>query len=270
MTMQRGFFVLALTGLLSACASGGNNTSKVTFGSGNGTAATDATDGETDPSSDSDGSTGSSETSPSGSDSDSDSTTTEDPTDSSTAGPTTEDLDTSSSDTTGSESDSDTDPDTEGDTDTDTGGDLNCAEGIGLACTEATDLGPIQEGQMASSLTNKVLPGSENWFWIQFPSDTRPGGGTPSIELSVNEANAFSMEIIMGDPCVDGPLGCGIGGDDNGQAGTVTHWTFVDDNEQCCAPPNDSMTPWPAEVFVRVFRDDDVETCRSYQITASR
>ncbi|MCA9691399.1 MAG: hypothetical protein R3A51_09615 [Nannocystaceae bacterium] len=216
---------------------------------------TDGTAGPTDGTGSGTESTGSTDSSAS-----SDPTTT-DPTD--TVG-----TDSSDSDPTDPTTDS-TDP-TITDTDTTDTGPLDCDEGFGLTCDAPTNLGPVLENASVSSLMNTITPDASNWFRVQFPSMARPGGGTPTIVFDVNENDAFAFELYNGgNPCVDAPASCASGGV-GGLATDLQQWTFTDDVMDCCAPPDDSMVPWPAEVFLRVYRIDGENTCATYVLTAKR
>lgn len=146
----------------------------------------------------------------------------------------------------------------------------DCPEdGVSGACNSPTDLGVIELGGSTLGVVG-TLPqeGTLDWYTVSFPAAARPGEGTPTISFSVNTGDAFAFDVVanecdaQGAPCTDG-----------GMAGTavgLTQWTFADTDPMCCAPPMDSLVPWPNQVYVRVYRTTMGASCDSYQLQASR
>ncbi len=138
----------------------------------------------------------------------------------------------------------------------------------GDACESATDLGVMAEGDMMM-VPPGVLPntGDEDWFRVDFPASTEmgtPGGGTPAIELVMNEGSAFRFEVRS---TCSTTLGCG----DGMSARDVDSWSFVDDQ----AMEGDEQwstrdVPWPESAVIRVYRPVGTGDCQQYQLRISR
>jgi hypothetical protein len=166
-----------------------------------------------------------------------------------------------------------TDPTTGTDTDDPTTGTtgLDCDDGLGNLCGNPYDLGSIAEGETVMSQTSTIItPGVADWFQVAFPAINRPGGGTPSISFLQNDDDAFRFDVFTGMPCGGEAASCGEGGDENSQATNLDEYTYTDDQPDCCSPPDDSMVPWPGQLYIRVYRVDDGQTCSAYQLTLSR
>lgn len=216
---------------------------------GNGNSATDASSTSEANTSDA------SDASASGSDSSTSTTTTPGTSDPGTSDPTT------------------TDPTTGTDTDDPTTGTtgLDCDDGLGNLCGNPYDLGSIAEGETVMSQTSTIItPGVADWFQVAFPAINRPGGGTPSISFLQNDDDAFRFDVFTGMPCGGEAASCGEGGDENSQATNLDEYTYTDDQPDCCSPPDDSMVPWPGQLYIRVYRVDDGQTCSAYQLNLSR
>jgi len=148
---------------------------------------------------------------------------------------------------------------------------LDCDDGLGNLCGNPYDLGSLAEGETALSQTSTIITaGVADWFQVAFPAVNRPGGGTPSISFVQNDDDAFRFDVFTGMPCGGEAASCGDGGDDNGQATDLTEYTYTDDQPDCCEPPDDSMVPWPGQLYIRVYRVDDGQTCSAYQLSLSR
>ncbi len=159
---------------------------------------------------------------------------------------------------------------TDGTTTTGTTG-LDCDDGLGNLCGNPYDLGTIAEGETVMSQTSTIITaGVADWFQVAFPAINRPGGGTPSISFLQNDDDAFVFDVFTGMPCGGEAASCGEGGDENSQATNLTEYTYTDDQPDCCAPPDDSMVPWPGQLYIRVYRADEGDTCSAYQLTLSR
>ncbi len=148
---------------------------------------------------------------------------------------------------------------------------LDCDDGLGNLCGNPYDLGSIAEGETVMSQTSTIITaGVADWFQVAFPAINRPGGGTPSISFLQNDDDAFVFDVFTGMPCGGEAASCGEGGDENSQATNLTEYTYTDDQPDCCSPPDDSMVPWPGQLYIRVYRADGGETCSAYRLTLSR
>jgi hypothetical protein len=145
----------------------------------------------------------------------------------------------------------------------------------GDACESATDLGSLAEGEMMMPEPG-VLPmtGDEDWFRVDFPlammsmdpdaGAGSPGGGMPSIELAMNEGDAFRFEVRG---TCSTTLGCG----DGMSARDVDAWSFVDD--QSIEGEEQYTTrdvPWPESAVIRVYRPVGTGDCQRYQLRVTR
>lgn len=141
-------------------------------------------------------------------------------------------------------------------------------EGHGDACESATDLGVLAAGDMMMPPLG-VLPttGDEDWFRVDFPADVEmntPGGGMPSVELVVNEGDAFRFEVRG---TCSTTLGCG----DGMSARDVDAWTFVDDQSMEGDEQYSTRdVPWPEAAVIRVYRPVGTGDCQQYQLRVSR
>lgn len=146
----------------------------------------------------------------------------------------------------------------------------DCPEdGVSGACNSPTDLGTVEVGGSVMGVVGTVPQADAlDWYSVSFPAAGRPGDGTPTISFAINTGDAFAFDVVanqcdaQGAPCTSGGMG--------GVAVGLTSWTFVDDDPGCCTPPQDSMVPWPNQVFVRVYRTSMGESCDTYQLQASR
>jgi hypothetical protein len=139
-------------------------------------------------------------------------------------------------------------------------------DGVSGNCNEPTDLGDVAVGETALSVVGTVP--DENgldWFTVSFPSDGRPGGGMPSIEFEINQGDAFMFDVVAAQ-CQATGIDCGDGGAGIG----LDAWSFVDDNPDCCSPPNHGLVPWPEQVFLRVYRTTPGSSCATYQLRVTR
>jgi hypothetical protein len=114
-----------------------------------------------------------------------------------------------------------------------------------------------------------VLPqaGDEDWFRVDFPPSEEmntPGGGTPSIELTMNDGEAFRFEVRGS--CTE-TLGCG----DGMSARDIDTWTFVDDRSDAGVTQWSTRdVPWPGAAVIRVYRPVGSGDCQRYQLRVSR
>ena len=142
-------------------------------------------------------------------------------------------------------------------------------DGISGNCDTPTDLGTLMPGDTAMGVVGNVpQEGSLDWYTVSFPTAIRPGEGMPTIGFAINEGDAFVFDVV-GAACEVAGTPCSSGGT-NGAAIAVTDWSFVDDVPDCCTPPDDSMVPWPNQIFVRVYRTTMGPSCATYQLQVSR
>ncbi len=142
-------------------------------------------------------------------------------------------------------------------------------DGVSGSCNSPTDLGSIEVGGSETSVVGTVpQEGSVDWYTISFPAPMRPGEGTPTIGFSINTGDAFAFDVVDNQCDAQGAT-CTTGGT-GGAAVGLTSWSFVDDDPGCCAPPMDSMVPWPNQIYVRVYRTTMGASCDTYQLQASR
>lgn len=178
----------------------------------------------------------------------------------STSEPTTSESESASATTVGTTTD-----DTEGGT---TG--LDCADGLGNLCGNPMDVGVVEAGGSAMTPMGTIITaGVSDWYRVQFPAIGRPGGGTPTIQFMMNEDDAFVFDLTTELPCMGTAVTCQMGGE-AGTAKKLTEFTFVDSDPMCCSPPMDAQDPWPANLFVRVYRADGGQTCSAYQLVFTR
>lgn len=156
----------------------------------------------------------------------------------------------------------------------DTGTTPTCTdEGHGVACESPTDLGSLEPGDEMTTMVG-YLPttGAEDWFTIGFPSLGMPnmaGGGTPSLELTMNEGEAFRFEVRT---TCSATFACG----DGSGARDIASWSYTDDQSPMEAEESGEMdfstrdVPWPETVYVRVYRAVGPADCSAYQLTVSR
>lgn len=138
----------------------------------------------------------------------------------------------------------------------------------GDTCEAATDLGSFMEGETMSPTPGSITTaGGEDWYRMDFPPNPEmntPGGGTPTVEFSVNEGDAFRLEVL--DTCTT-PLSCSEGM----TATDVTAWSFVDDQSlEGLEQWTTRDVPWPASVLVRVYRPTGAPDCQRYRLSISR
>jgi hypothetical protein len=140
--------------------------------------------------------------------------------------------------------------------------DLNSA-----ACATPTNLGSMNAGDPAITAVGRVPdPNGSDWFQIQFPS---AGAGTVDIKLSVNEGDAFRLEVKA--DCGSGQLGCMV--EDGGVGIGITEWQFSDNCQGDTNPGRCSSrsVAWPSTVIFRVFRSVAAGTsCASYNVVITR
>jgi len=151
----------------------------------------------------------------------------------------------------------------------DTGPPPTCTDDdYGDTCESATDLGSLMEGETMSPPPGSLPEtGDEDWYRVDFPANPEmntPGGGTPSIEISVNEGDGFRFEVL--DTCSTS-LGCS----DGMSAVDVDAWSFVDDQSMEGDQQWTSRDlPWPESIVIRVYRLTGAGDCQRYRLSISR
>jgi len=142
-------------------------------------------------------------------------------------------------------------------------------DGISGDCNMPTDMGMLNVGESKPGVVANIpQENALDWYTVAFPAAARPGEGTPTIEFAINENDAFVFDVVVGQ-CEAGGVTCTSGG--TGGAGIgLTSWSFVDDQKGCCTPPNDSMVPWPNQVYLRVYRTTPGASCDAYQLQFNR
>jgi len=141
-------------------------------------------------------------------------------------------------------------------------------EGYGAACETATDLGTVAPGDEQLTMIGHLLStGDEDWFRVEFPAmgPAMAGGGTPSVELTRNDGNAFRFEVRG---TCSASLACGDGATGARDLGS---WSFTDDQAMEGEDAYSTRdVPWPSPILVRVYRAVGVGDCSSYQLRVSR
>lgn len=143
------------------------------------------------------------------------------------------------------------------------------ADNVSGNCNMPTDLGMLQPGESKMGVVGNVpQEDAIDWYTVSFPAASRPGMGTPTISFAINEADAFVFDVVTGQ-CAAAGATCLTGGT-GGQAIGLTEWSFADNDPMCCTPPNDSMVPWPNQIWLRVYRTSAGASCGAYQLQLSR
>lgn len=143
-------------------------------------------------------------------------------------------------------------------------------DGVGSNCNLPFDLGVITTGGMKMGVVGNVpVENNFDWYQVSFPTEARPGDGTPTISFAINEGEQFVFDVLT-DQCGAGGMACGNAGAPDGIAEGLTEFTFVDDDPGCCTEPMHALVPWPDLVYVRVYRTSAGSSCAAYQLQVSR
>lgn len=142
-------------------------------------------------------------------------------------------------------------------------------DGVSGACNSPTDLGAVDLGGSMLSVVGTIpQEGTIDWYTVSFPAAARPGAGTPTIDFAINTGDQFAFDVVpnqcdaQGAPCTEGgTAGVAVG---------LTSWSFADTDPGCCAPPMDSLVPWPSQIYVRVYRTTMGASCDTYQLRVTR
>lgn len=143
-------------------------------------------------------------------------------------------------------------------------------DGVGSNCNLPYDLGELTAGgSMMSVIGNVPVEANYDWYQVRFPSEVRPGEGTPTITFTINEGDQFVFDVLT-DQCGVGGMPCGNAGAPDGIAEGLTEFTFVDDDPGCCTEPMHALVPWPDLVYIRVYRTTQGSSCATYQLQVTR
>lgn len=126
---------------------------------------------------------------------------------------------------------------------------------IGNTCADALDLGVFNVGD-SGTVSGKLPVGStEDWFRLSFPAAFgRPGGGAPRLELTASPDSSYRIETRT--ECAAAP-----------SCSNATLFEFTD-NQSPTYQVN--STPWPTDVYVRVYRTSTDPQCTDWEVSISR
>lgn len=142
-------------------------------------------------------------------------------------------------------------------------------DGVSGNCNMPTDIGMLVVGDNKLGVVGNVpAENALDWYVVHFPAPMRPGEGTPTIQFSVNEGDAFVFDVVTAQ-CEAAGSACTSGGTAGAAIG-LTSWTFVDDDPGCCTPPMDALVAWPNDLYLRVYRTSAGASCAAYQLQFSR
>ncbi len=156
-----------------------------------------------------------------------------------------------------------------------------CAEGM------AGKLGQIAEGGVVPPIKGTILGkdngvgnGAEDWYWVEFPEamamGPRPNAGRITVSFAVNPGDPtnpdyrFEVYKTCGGKSFEGlAANFGMG------APPAREWTFFDQHMPPNPNPNPNPNykndvPWPAKVFIRVFRVNNDQVCSEYTLQVAR
>ncbi|MFK7986000.1 MAG: putative metal-binding motif-containing protein [Sandaracinaceae bacterium] len=151
-------------------------------------------------------------------------------------------------------------------------------DGGGGVCGAALALGSLSTaGSSLPAYTGTLLPGTDDWFSVTFPSGGRgPGNGAPRISVSNIDGGPNPFRLSLYGSCLGfpgSPLGnCNSPGDAPNADGVVS-FTFQD-NASTPGPRahTTSLVSWPSTIVFRVARSGTSTSCddASYTLTVSR
>jgi len=139
----------------------------------------------------------------------------------------------------------------------------------GASCAMAHPLGTVAVGAMAMSDVAVIpMAGGEDWYSVTFTPLSSPmmfGGGTPRIRFSMNEGDAFRLDVST---ACGAAATCGMGAP---TATALTEYSFTDDQSM----PGDNqwssrMNAWPTTLHIRVRRTTPGASCAHYVVAVSR
>jgi len=132
-------------------------------------------------------------------------------------------------------------------------------------CTAATNLGSLAKGQATNVVGLTPGSGASDWFVVAFPPNYDTGlhgTGSPTISLSVNPNGEFAIDIVP--DCSTSPSATCTPNSVSGVAG----WAFTDSTAGTAWSYR--SYPWPATVYVRVYRIASGLSCDQYTLAVSR
>ena len=103
---------------------------------------------------------------------------------------------------------------------------------------------------------------SEDWFYIAFPSSSRPGAGQPQLSFSASTPTGFLFDVYA--DCAGTLRGCGYPSATS--AAGLRSWDFSDGP---ATTGSGNMVAWPTEVWVRVYRITTPTSCTDASYTLS-
>ncbi len=145
-------------------------------------------------------------------------------------------------------------------------------------------LGVIEEGQQAQNVPVGVIPhidngvgnGAEDWYRVEFSDAGNPGArlqsGSIRVSFAENENDDYRFEVFR--TCNGLPWSGGLATQFGPGSPPAREWWFFDNH---AAPANmpvpalykDNVT-WPNQVYIRVFRVQNPNTCSKYQLSIQR
>lgn len=150
-----------------------------------------------------------------------------------------------------------------------------CAEGM------AGKLGVIAEGGVVPPIKGTITKlGASDWYWVEFPEamamGVRPNAGKIIVTFANNPGDPanpdYRFEVFKN--CGDMPF-TGLGAKYGQGAPPALEWDFFDQHMPPNPNPNPNPnyvnnTPWPAKVYIRVFRANNDASCSEYTLQVSR
>ncbi|MEZ4379796.1 MAG: hypothetical protein R3A79_00490 [Nannocystaceae bacterium] len=144
------------------------------------------------------------------------------------------------------------------------------------ACGEdgLAKLGTVSKGQelldlpkgVVVDIDNGVGNGAEDWYWVEFPEQSRPSSGTIIVDFAANDGADYRFEVFRG--CDEAPWANGLATAFGAGAPPALEWSFNDTNVNNAKYSNQVV--WPSKVFIRVFRVQNDSTCSGYQLRVRR
>ena len=166
---------------------------------------------------------------------------------------------------------------------------MNCscsetpADVAGETCAEGMPgkLGVIAEGGVVPPIKGTITKlGASDWFWVEFPeamaNGPRPNAGKIIVTFANNPGDPanpdYRFEVFKN--CGDMPF-TGLGAKYGMGAPPAREWDFFDAHMPPNPDPNPNPnyvnnTPWPAKVYIRVFRANNDGACSEYTLQVSR
>jgi hypothetical protein len=140
-------------------------------------------------------------------------------------------------------------------------------DSAGAGCGSARDLGAVAVGASAMSEV-AVIPvaGGEDWYSVTLAPLASPmtfGGGTPTIQLTMNEGDAFRFDVFT---ACGTPATCAMG-----MPTGLTEYSFTDDQSMAGeAQWSTRDQSWPTTLKIRVHRTTSGSSCAQYILHISR